>query len=298
MKIGIDLGGTKIEGVALNKSGEELFRERIPTPHDSYSQVLQAIRGLVQTAVARTGISDYTVGVGTPGAVSPASGLIKNANSTCLIGHPMLEDLKQVLECPVRIANDANCFVLSEGTDGAANEGNVVFGVIIGTGVGGGVLVDKKLLVGTHAIAGEWGHNPLPWPNDDERPGPTCYCGKQGCIEAFLCGKGIQLDHQNYFGEVLEPEEIASRADQGDSRCEETMQRYEDRMARALATVINLIDPDMIVFGGGLSNIERLYKNVPLHLPKYVFSDEVHTRLVQNRHGDSSGVRGAAWLFE
>lgn len=294
MRIGIDLGGTKIEAVALDGSGSERFRRRIATPRDDYDGTIEAICGLVSDAEAAAGRS--TVGVGVPGAVSRATGAIKNANSTWLNGRPLREDLSRELKRDVRLANDANCFALSEATDGAGAEQPVVFGVIIGTGTGGGLVVDGRVLVGANAIAGEWGHNPLPWPEAGEWPGRGCYCGRTGCIETFLSGPGLAQDHEAATGQRLEPSEVAARAASGDSVANATLERYERRMARALASIINVVDPDVIVLGGGLSNIDRLYDNVPRLWTAFVFSDRVDTRLDRARHGDASGVRGAAWL--
>jgi len=294
MRIGIDLGGTKIEAVALDGSGSERFRRRIATPRDDYDGTIEAICGLVSDAEVAAGKS--TVGVGVPGAVSRATGAIKNANSTWLNGRPLREDLSRELKRDVRLANDANCFALSEATDGAGAEQPVVFGVIIGTGTGGGLVVDGRVLVGANAIAGEWGHNPLPWPEAGEWPGRGCYCGRTGCIETFLSGPGLAHDHGAATGQRLEPSEVAARAASGDSQANATLERYERRMARALATIINVVDPDVIVLGGGLSNIDRLYENVPRLWTAFVFSDRVDTRLARARHGDASGVRGAAWL--
>lgn len=302
MRIGIDLGGTKIEGIAIDPDGTERLRLRVATPRDSYERIVQTIHSLVLEIEKRTG-AQGSVGVGIPGAISPATGLVKNANTTTLIGHPFGQDLQAALGRPVRVANDANCFALSEAADGAGAESArgvrapVIFGVIIGTGCGGGVVVDGQVLTGPNAIAGEWGHNPLPWPADDERPGPPCYCGKQGCIETFLSGPGLSRDHQQHTGEMLEPAEIARRVEAKDARSSATLTRYTDRMARSLATVINVLDPDVVVMGGGVSNISRLYQAVPAVWGRYVFSDFVRTKLVPNKHGDSSGVRGAAWLW-
>jgi fructokinase len=307
LRIGIDLGGTKIEGLVLGADGAERARLRVPTPRDDYPAILAALTALVahlQEAVGASG--EVPVGIGIPGTISPATGMVKNANTTCLIGQPLDRDLERLLGRPVRVANDANCFALSEASDGAgapaAGEGSsaaprVVFGVIIGTGTGGGVVVDGKVLVGRNSIAGEWGHSPLPWPRADELPGPPCYCGKQGCIETFLSGPGLARDHRQHAGEELPAPEIAARAGRGDEAALATLSRYEDRMARALATVMNVLDPDVIVMGGGLSNVGRIYTNVPALWGRYVFSDTVATRLVPARHGDSSGVRGAAWLW-
>lgn len=296
VRLGIDLGGTKIEIVALDAAGRELERHRVPTPQGDYLATLQAIKGLVdrvEKTLGRTG----SVGVGTPGVMSPATGVLKNANSVCLIGQPLQHDLERLLSRPVRMANDANCFALSEATDGAGAGCAVVFGVILGTGVGGGIVVDGKVLTGANAIAGEWGHNGLPWPADDERPGPLCYCGKKGCVETFLSGPGMKRDHLAMTGRSIEPEGITARAEQGDKECAATLARYVDRLARGLAHVINILDPDAIVLGGGMSNIGGLYEHVPQRWGEFVFSDRVDTRLVPARYGDSSGVRGAAWLW-
>jgi fructokinase len=296
MKIGVDLGGTKIEAVALAADGRELGRMRVPTPQRDYDGTLDAMADLVRRLEQAHG-GPASVGVGIPGAISAATGLVKNANSTWLIGRALDQDLARVLGRPVRIANDANCFALSEATDGAGAGASVVFGVIIGTGVGGGLVVRGRLVEGAHRIAGEWGHNPLPWPRDDERPGPECYCRQRGCIETFLSGPGLARDFAGATGQSLDAERIAARARAGDREAVAALSRYAERMARALATLINVVDPDVIVLGGGVSNIEVLYTDVPALWGAYVFSDEVHTRLVRARHGDSSGVRGAAWLW-
>jgi fructokinase len=296
MRIGIDLGGTKIEGIALDNSGAELFRQRIDSPQGDYRATVDAIATLVKLLEAETQQTG-TVGIGIPGAISPATDLVKNANSTWLIGKPLHSDLEQVLSRPVRIGNDANCFVVSEATDGAARDADVVFGVIIGTGTGGGVYVRGKEITGINAIAGEWGHNPLPWPTPGEYPGRECYCGKLGCIETWLSGPGFSNDHQQHGGKGNTARDIVILAEQGDETANASLQRYEDRMARALATIINIIDPDVIVLGGGMSNLTRLYHNVPKIWGKYIFSDQVITELVPPLHGDSSGVRGAAWLW-
>ena len=296
VKIGIDLGGTKIEGIALSEAGEELFRQRIATPQGDYQGTLQSIVDLIKQIEA--GIDQQgSIGICTPGSLSPATGLLRNSNSVCMNGKPVLDDLQNLLHKEVRIANDANCFALSEATDGVAREASVVFGVIIGTGTGAGVVVDKKVLLGANSIAGEWGHNPLPWPNDDELPGAECYCGKLGCIETWLSGPGIVRDHELYNNEFIDPETLDGKARFGDEDAKETFQRYENRMARSLAHVINILDPDVIVLGGGMGNIKRLYENVPDIWGDYVFSDTVNTKLQAPLHGDSSGVRGAAWLW-
>jgi fructokinase len=295
MRIGIDLGGTKIEAVALGEDGTERLRRRVATPR-GYESTLDAIATLVSDVEAETG-SRGTIGVGMPGAISPATGLVKNANSIWLNGRRLAEDLTSRLDRPLRFSNDANCFALSEAVDGAAAGMNVVFGVIVGTGTGGGVAVSQRVLAGANAIAGEWGHNPLPWPQDVERPGPPCYCGKNGCIETFLSGPGLSLDHRTATGRERTPPEIVAAAEGGDAAAEAALARYEDRMARSLATVVNILDPDAIVLGGGLSNVGRLYANVPRLWGRYVFSDRVDTRLLPPVHGDASGVRGAAWLW-
>jgi fructokinase len=298
MRIGIDLGGTKIEGIAIADDGAERVRRRVAAPRGDYAATLDAIVRLVHDIEGDLGARG-TVGVGIPGTLSPATGLVKNANSTWLIGHPLSEDLARRLERPVRLANDANCFALSEATDGAAAGARIVFGVIVGTGVGGGVVVDGRVLVGANAIAGEWGHNPLPAPRSGEWPGPPCYCGRRGCIETFLSGPALAREYMSMAsGPAATAKEVAALAAAGDALALATLERYEDRMARALASVINVLDPGVIVLGGGLSNIDRLYDRVPELWKPHVFSDRVATRLVRAKHGDSSGVRGAAWLWE
>jgi fructokinase len=267
----------------------------VPTPQGTYADTVDQLVALVKQLEERCGVC-ASVGIGTPGALSPATGLIKNANSTNLIGHRLDADLEERLGRPVTIENDANCFALSEAVDGAGAGAAVVFGVIIGTGTGGGIVVNQRLLSGVNAIAGEWGHNPLPLPRDDERPGPYCYCGRRGCVESFLSGPGLKGDHALVEGYEREPAEISELALQGDVGADACLRRYEERMARALANVINILDPDVIVLGGGLSRIERLYENVPKLLPPHVFSDVIATRLLPPVHGDASGVRGAAWL--
>lgn len=299
MRIGVDLGGTKTEAIVLGDDGRECARIRVPSPQGDYRNTVSTIRDVVE-AVAKDAGCDATtkVGVGIPGATSPKTGLVKNANSTWIIGHPLERDLCDALERDVRIANDANCFAVSEAVDGAGKDCAVVFGVILGTGVGGGIVIDGVPLSGHNAISGEWGHNPLPWPDiETEHPGPNCYCGKAGCIETFLSGPGLQHDHANISGQTLNTAEIVARAGSSDPHSMATMQRYADRLARALSGVINIVDPDVIVLGGGLSNIARLYEDVPKLLGRYVFSDVCETPLVKNIHGDSSGVRGAAWLW-
>jgi fructokinase len=317
MRIGIDLGGTKIEGIALDDRGRVRLRRRVASPRGDYGKTLNAIADLVGAIERETGVRG-TVGVGIPGTISSATGLVKNANSTWLIGRPLGDDLPRLLDRPVRFANDANCFALSEAVDGAGSGAGIVFGVIIGTGTGGGVVVRGCVIEGANGIGGEWGHNPLPAPLDDERPGPACYCGRSGCIETFLSGPGLVRDYadarrrqdaggaeansdaapRDNPGDMFTARDVAARAAAGEPAASACLARYEDRMARALATVINVVDPDVIVLGGGLSNIDRLYGSVPRIWTRYIFSDIVATRLVRARHGDSSGVRGAAWLWE
>ena len=296
MRIGIDLGGTKIEAIALDDEGRECIRHRIATPRGDYAGTLTAVAGLVDFVEARVGKA--TVGVGMPGVISPATGLVKNANSTWLNGKPLSIDLEATLKRPVRLANDANCFALSEATDGAAAKAAIVFGVIIGTGVGGGIVVNKHVVTGANAVAGEWGHNPLPSPQPDELPGPPCYCGRFGCVETFLSGPSMARDHRERTGQSLDATGIVQAAVAGDGAADETLSRYEHRLARGLASIVNVLDPDAIVLGGGLSNVERLYDNVPRLWKPFIFSDAIVTRLVRAVHGDSSGVRGAAWLWE
>ncbi len=294
LRLGIDLGGTKIEIIALDGEGSVLLRQRVPTPQNDYMATVNAIVALVENAEAKLGRRG-SLGVGIPGAESGVTATIKNANSICLIGKPLRQDLQTLLQREVRLSNDANCFSLSEATDGAAAGAPVVFGVIIGTGAGGGIVIDGKAVVGANAIAGEWGHNRMP---GDEAFLPQCYCGNRGCIETFLSGPGMSADHQRVTGEVLVPKQIAINANAGNPGCEATLQRYEARLAFALSQVINILDPHVVVLGGGVSNIDRLYVNVPTLWQKHIFTNQVVTRLLKNRHGDSSGVRGAAWLWE
>jgi len=296
VRIGIDLGGTKIEAVALDDGGETLARRRVATPKDDYAATVQAMVSLIEMLEREAGTRG-SVGIGTPGALSPASGLVKNANSTCLIGQALDRDLAAAIGREVRVANDANCFALSEARDGAARGARLAFGVIIGTGTGGGIAIDGAIWTGVNAIAGEWGHNPLPWPEASERPGPRCYCSRRGCIETFLSGPGFARDYESLGGRALEPPEIVARALGGERRALACLERYEERLARSLAHVVNLLDPEVIVLGGGLSRIERLYTRVPELWGRYVFSDRVDTRLAPPAHGDASGVRGAAWLW-
>jgi fructokinase len=295
LAIGIDLGGTKIEVVAMDEAGRELIRRRRPTPRESYDGTIETIATMVEEAERELG-QRGTVGVSHPGAISPATGLIKNANSTWLNGRPFDKDLATRLGRPVAFTNDANCLALSEATDGAGAGAETVFAVILGTGVGGGVVVHGRVLTGANAIAGEWGHNPLPWPRPEELPGPACYCGLKGCIETWLCGPGLAADHLRVTGEPLKAPEIVARAETGDPDATATLARYEDRLARGLATIINVLDPEVIVLAGGVSNVRRLYANVPPLWERYVFSDRIRTKLRPPVHGDSTGVRGAAWL--
>jgi fructokinase len=300
MRIGIDLGGTKIEGIALDDD-REVARVRVPTPRDDYDGTLGAIASVVATLEQTVG-SHGSVGVGIPGTIAPSTGLVKNANSVWLIGRALVRDLESRLGRPVRVANDANCFAMSEAADGAAAGAEVVFAVIVGTGTGAGIAIRGQVLTGVNGIAGEWGHNALPWPEGEERQGSACYCGKRGCIETYLSGPGLTADHERHTGRRELPVEIARAADEGNSGAAATMDRYQRRMARALASVINLLDPDVIVLGGGMSNIDRLYDEVPRQWTSWVFdatgmAPDVRTRLVRARHGDASGVRGAAWLW-
>lgn len=297
IRLGIDLGGTKIEIVALDDEGRERLRRRVETPRGDYDATIAAVAALVDSADIELGERGATVGIGIPGIESPATGLVKNANSTWLIGRRLSADLERVVRRPLRLANDANCFAVSEAADGAGAGARVVFGVILGTGVGGGIVIDGQPLIGANAIAGEWGHNALPWPADDERPGPACYCGRAGCIESFLSGPGLAADYERAEGQPSSPEAIVARAAAGEPGAAAALDRYEHRLARALAGVINVLDPHVIVLGGGLSNIDRLYKNVPALWMRWIFSDHVVTKLRKNRHGDSSGVRGAAALW-
>jgi len=300
VRIGVDVGGTKIEAIALSLAGAEIARRRVTTPPD-YVPLLDAIVGLVRELERAAGEAG-TVGVGIPGAVVPHTGLVKNANSVWLNGRPLGRDLEARLDRPVRLMNDANCFAISEATDGAAAGAHVVFGVILGTGVGGGIVVDGRILSGANLIAGEWGHNPLPWPRADEWPGPPCYCAKRGCVEAWLSGPGFERDHAEQTGRALPSREIVRAAGGGDADAAATLARYHDRLARALTSLIHVLDPDVIVLGGGMSNIPGLPEAAYSLLPRYLFaagagSDPVATRIVRAAHGDASGVRGAAWLW-
>ena len=294
--IGVDLGGTKIEVAVLSRDGSIIFRKRVATPLQDYVATLTAIQELVAAAEEAAG-GPAPVGIGIPGAISPATGVVKNANSTWLNGRPFDRDIAVRLGRPVRIANDANCFAVSEAADGAAAGLTPVFGVILGTGVGGGIAIDGRTLTGADAIAGEWGHTPLPSPADDERSGERCWCGRMGCLETWISGPALVRDHERRTGRRSTPAEIARAADAGDAGAEETLRRYEDRLARGLAMVVNILDPAAIVLGGGLSNLARLYERVPPLLEPRVFSDRLAAQLVPPKHGDSSGVRGAARLW-
>lgn len=296
MRFGIDLGGTKIEIIALAKGNKEVYRKRLPTPQNAYDEILATITALVQEAESKLAVTG-TVGIGIPGTLSPDHGRVKNANSVCLIGKNLRQDLEARLLREIRIANDADCFTLSEASDGSAAPYNTAFGVIVGTGVGGGITVNKTLLSGPNAIAGEWGHNPLPWPNDHDLPLPPCYCGKHGCIETFLSGPGFKQSYLSLSGKNLPPAEIIALLDI-DNKADIAFKYYIDRLARSLATVINILDPEVIVLGGGMSNVQAIYPCVEKVWSSYVFSDKVNTKLVKALHGDSSGVRGAAWLWQ
>lgn len=296
MRIGIDWGGTKLEAIGLGAGGRVIAQHRVPTPKGDYAGCLAAIAALVGNIEAQAG-ERGTVGVGIPGAISPRSGLVMNANSTWSIGQPLVEDLSRTLGRAVRVENDANCFAVSEAADGAGEGARIVWGVIIGTGAGSGIAIDGRALTGRNSIAGEWGHNALPRPRDDERPGPRCYCGRDGCLETFISGTGIERDHEAVTGSHLPAAEIAAAMRAGDPAAQATYGRYVDRLARGIADVVNLLDPDVIVLGGGMSNVDELYRDLPVAVTPHVFSDAFTTPIVKNRHGDSSGVRGAAWLW-
>jgi len=296
IRIGIDLGGTKTEAIVLDDQGQELFRKRVPTNRTNYESIVETVGALVES-VEQKMAQKGTVGLGIPGSLSPRTGLIRNANSEELNGHPFDKDLSARLQRPVRVENDANCLAVSEASDGAGTGFPVVFAVIVGTGCGGGLVVNGKVITGANAIGGEWGHGCQPWMTPDEYPGPACYCGKKGCIETFISGTGFCKDFAKDSGEMLTGAEIVTRADSGDKRAQAAIDRYCDRMARALAGVMNILDPDVIVLGGGMSNVKALYEKVPSLLSRYAFSDGVQTPLFKAKHGDSSGVRGAAWLW-
>ena len=301
MRLGVDLGGTKIEALILGDDGTEVARQRMPTPQGDYDGIVAAIRDLLAAVLSGVGQEQAAdripVGIAIPGAVSPLTGLVKNANSTCLIGKPFDKDLAEALDRPVRLANDANCFALSEASDGAARDANSVFGVIIGTGTGAGIVLGGRLHEGANLIAGEWGHAPLPWADDDERPGPDCYCGRQGCIETFLSGPGLSRSYKMAAGGDLKAHEVAELAATGDAQAEDCMRRYERRLAKSLGMVISILDPEVIVMGGCVSNIDRRYTNVPKLWGEFAFADQLTTKLLRAEHGDSSGVRGAARLW-
>jgi fructokinase len=296
MRIGIDLGGTKTEIAALDEHGAIRLRRRVPTPRSDYRQIVATITTLVRDAEAELG-ELCSVGVATPGSISPATGLVRNSNTVVMNGQPLRDDLVDALGRDVRVENDANCFALSEAKDGAAMGAAIVFGIIVGTGCGGGIVVDGKVVGGAAGIAGEWGHNPLPWPRADELPGPACYCGKHGCLETWLSGPAIARDHTAGAMASLDAAAIAELATHGDARATATLERHADRFARALATIVNVLDPEVVVLGGGVGRIDSLYRELPARLPAWVFSDHVRTRIVAPVHGDSSGVRGAAWLW-
>jgi fructokinase len=295
-RIGVDLGGTKIEAAVLDRDGRIRVRRRVATPMGDYAGTVAAVTGLVRDLESELG-ARLTVGIGIPGTLVARTGLVKNANSTWLIGQPLGRDLEAALGREVRLANDANCFALSEASDGAAAGRGNVFGVILGTGVGGGIVIDGRIVVGVNAIAGEWGHNPLPWPRPNEFPGPPCYCGRSGCIETFLSGPGLAADYRRNGGGDRTGRQIVAAAEAGDVACRATLDRYAERLARALAHLVNILDPDAIVLGGGLSSIASLYEAVPRLWGRFILSDDIETKLLPPMHGDSSGVRGAAWLW-
>lgn len=296
MRIGIDVGGTKIEALAIDEHGTELLRYRVDTPRDDYKGTVDAIAGLVRRIEKETG-KTATVGAGIPGSISAKTGLVKNANSTWLNGMPFDKDLSAALDREVRLANDANCLAVSEATDGAAVGKQVVFGVILGTGCGGGAAIDGKVHAGPNGVGGEWGHIALPWPTDDENPGPMCYCGKPGCMEMWVSGTGLARDYKNVTGKAITSRQIVADFLAGDAEATAAVERLEDRLARGMANIVNILDPDIFVIGGGLSHTQHLYEALPELLPKYVFGGEFDTPIVQAKYGDSSGVRGAAWLW-
>tara|TARA_B100001029_G_C15013969_1_gene426081 strand:- start:232 stop:1146 length:915 start_codon:yes stop_codon:yes gene_type:complete len=296
-RTGIDLGGSKIEAIVLNENGQEVFRHRIPTPQNSYSNTVASIEYLIKKA-DETVDTETKVGIGIPGSLSPTTKLVRNANSTWLIGKPLKQDLEEILGRTVLVENDANCFAVSEAYDGSASKAHTVFGVILGTGVGAGFVIGNKIHQGKNQIAGEWGHNPIPWVKEGELPGERCYCGKNGCLETFISGPAVERQYKNRLGKELEMPNIVVESENGNPVAEEIIKVFENRLARALAQIINVLDPDAIVLGGGLSNIDRLYKNIPKIWGKYIFSDSVSTALHKAKYGDSSGVRGAAWLWE
>jgi fructokinase len=296
IRIGVDLGGTKIEAIALDFSGEILARRRVATPSQDYDEIIRAVAALVRDIELETE-RRATVGVGAPGSISTHTGLAKGSNTQVVNGRPLDADLSQALSRPVRVENDANCFALSEAVDGAGQGARVVFGVILGTGVGGGVVVDGKVLTGRNRIAGEWGHTPLPWMTPEEYPGARCFCGHDGCVETFLSGPGLSREYARRAGGAATGQEIAERAERGEAAALAALDAYQDRLARALAMVIDVLDPDVIALGGGVSNIERLYAGLRERVAKHAFTDALDTRILRNHHGDSGGVRGAAWLW-
>ena len=296
MRIGVDLGGTKIEIIALGDDGATALRRRVQTPVTDYAGTVRTIAELVQSVQSQIGTS-ATVGIATPGALSPQSGLLRNSNGVVLNGKPLDQDITSALGQPVRLENDANCLAMSEAADGAGAGSRVVFGAILGTGVGGGMVVDGKILTGLNRIGGEWGHNPLPWATDSEHPGYKCYCGKCGCIETFLSGAGLTREHFSSSQKEFPAERIAAAEQAGEPHAVRALATYKNRLARSLAAVVNILDPDVIVLGGGISNIDMLYTGLPEFIGEHVFSDGIRTRVVRAAHGDSSGVRGAAWLW-
>ena len=296
MRIGIDMGGTKIEGIALAENGEELFRKRIDTPRNDYDGTVKAISSIVDELESKTN-QKGTVGIGIPGAISPKTGLVKNANSTWIIGRDFERDLATALGREVRLANDANCLAVSESVDGAGEGAKVVFAIILGTGCGGGIAIDQKVHAGPHAIAGEWGHITLGWMSTEEYPGEECYCGKKGCLETFVSGTGFENEYERQTGNRISGHKIIKLLEQGDDTAEKVMRTYENRLARGIATLANFLDPDVLVLGGGMSNISRIYQNLPALIVDWVFGNEFTTPIRPARHGDSSGVRGAAWLW-
>jgi fructokinase len=296
VRIGVDLGGTKIEIIALDENGATVLRRRVPTPASDYSATVRAIAELVSSAQSRIGVS-HTVGIATPGSLSPQSGLLRNSNSVVLNGKPLNRDIADALGLPVRLGNDANCLAISEAVDGAGAGCRVVFGAILGTGVGGGSVIEKQVLTGLNHIGGEWGHNPLPWATERERPGYRCYCGKHGCIETFLSGAGLTREYFSLSQKEFPAEHVAAAEQAGEPYAVQSLATYKDRLARSLAAVVNILDPDVIVLGGGISNIDTLYDELPALIGRHAFSDGIRTRVVRPAHGDSSGVRGAAWLW-
>ena len=297
-RIGIDLGGTKIESIVIDYDGNEIYRKRIPNPNNDYNGTLKSIKDLVHQSESETGLYG-TIGIGIPGIISKQTNLVKNANTTVLIGKSLDKDLELILGRPVRLANDANCLALSEYIDGSGEQYNSLFGVILGTGVGGGLVIDGKIFLGANLISGEWGHNPLPWPDLNELPGPECYCGLSGCIETFLSGSGLENTYYKISGETVSANVISEKIQNNDQDAIKAIELYENRLARGLAIVVNILDPEIIVLAGGVSNISRLYSNVKNIWNKYIIStdEDVVTPIVQAKHGDSSGVRGAAWLW-